>query len=86
MNIETREQRMNILKSILINTILKLEEQHLRLMIIAANEFAGGLTDQDALDSVSAAIIDHLQTMTKEERVMTLKYIHALKDFREVTA
>ena len=28
----------------------------------------------------------HLETMTEEELIMTLKYIHALKDFREVTA
>lgn len=32
------------------------------------------------------AINCHLETMTEEELIMTLKYIHALKDFREVTA
>ena len=77
---------MNVLKSILINTILKLDDIHLRKMFIVADVFAGGLTDRDALDSVSAAIINHLQTMTEEERVMTLKFIHSLKDFREVSA
>ena len=76
---------MNALQSILINAILKLDERHLRMMFIAANTFAGGLTDRDALDSVSAAIITHLQTMTEEAKVMTLKYIHSLKDLREVT-
>lgn len=77
---------MNVLKSILINMILKLDNRHLRQMFIVADVFVGGLTDRDTLDSVSAAIIDHLQTMTEEERVMTLKYIHSLKDFREVSA
>lgn len=33
-------------------------------------------------DNVSKAINHHLQTMTEQERVMVLKYIHALKDFR----
>ena len=28
----------------------------------------------------------HLDTMTEEELTMLLKYIYALKDFREVTA
>lgn len=28
----------------------------------------------------------HLETLTEEELIMTLKYIHALKDFREVRA
>ena len=32
------------------------------------------------------AINGHLETMTENELVMTLKYIHALMDFREVTA
>lgn len=32
------------------------------------------------------AINGHLETMTESELVMTLKYIHALKDFREVKA
>jgi len=32
------------------------------------------------------AINGHLETMTESELVMTLKYIHALKDLREVTA
>ena len=27
----------------------------------------------------------HLDTMTEEELTMVLKYIHALKDFREVS-
>ena len=35
-------------------------------------------------NEVIQAINRHLETMTEEERVMTLKYIHALKDFREV--
>ena len=33
-------------------------------------------------DSVTRAINTHLENMTEEERVMVLKYIHALKDFR----
>lgn len=77
---------MNILKSILINFVLNLNDNHLRRMYIVADAFAGGLTDLDALDSVSAAIISHLQTMTGTERTLTLKYIEDLKDFREVTA
>ena len=40
----------------------------------------------DAMDEVSEAVITHLQTMTEEERIFVLKYIHALKDLREVTA
>ena len=32
------------------------------------------------------AINRHLETMTESELVMTLKYIYALKDFREVKA
>jgi len=37
-------------------------------------------------NEVIQAINRHLETMTENELVMTLKYIHALKDFREVTA
>ena len=37
-------------------------------------------------NEVIQAINRHLETMTEEEQIMTLKYIHALKDFREVTA
>ena len=78
---------MNKMQSVLIRYILRANTGHLRMMFIAANEFAGGLiTERDSLDNVSEAIITHLQTMTEEERVMTLKYIHALKDFREVPA
>lgn len=77
---------MNVLQKILIKYILRVDANHLKKLFIAANTFAGGLTDRDALDSVSAAIITHLQTMTEEEKVMTLKYIHSLKDLREVTA
>ena len=33
-------------------------------------------------DNVTNAISTHLETMTEEERIMVLKYIHALKDFR----
>lgn len=33
-------------------------------------------------DSVTKAINTHLETMTESERVMVLKYIHALKDLR----
>lgn len=76
---------MNLLQSIIVNYILKLDGNKLRQIFTVVDDFAGGLTDQDALDNVSAAIINHLQTMTEQERVMTLKYIHALKDFREVT-
>lgn len=36
-------------------------------------------------NEVIRAINRHLETMTEEELVMTLKYIHALKDFREAT-
>ena len=36
-------------------------------------------------NEVIQAINRHLETMTEEEQIMTLKYIHALKDFREVT-
>ena len=84
MNIETRGQ--NMIRNILANFVQKADENHLRLLFTVASELAGGLTDRDAMDTVSAAIINHLQTMTEEERVMTLKYIHALKDFREVPA
>ena len=77
---------MNVLQSILIKYIMKLDGIHLRQMFVVADALAGGLTDRDALDSASASIIGHLQTMTEEERVMTLKYIHALKDFREGAA
>lgn len=76
---------MNLLQSIIVNYILKLDGNKLRQIFTVVDAFAGGLTDQDALDNVSAAIINHLQTMTEQERIMTLKYIHALKDFREVT-
>lgn len=76
---------MNLLQSIIVNYILKLDGNKLSQIFTVVDAFAGGLTDQDALDNVSAAIINHLQTMTEQERVMTLKYIHALKDFREVT-
>lgn len=77
---------MNKMHSVLIKYILRADDVHLKKMFIAANVFAGGLiADRDALDNVSEAIITHLQTMTEEERVMTLKYIHALKDFREVS-
>jgi len=37
-------------------------------------------------NDVIRAINRHLETMTENELVMTLKYIHALKDLREVTA
>ena len=37
-------------------------------------------------NEVIQAINRHLETMTESELVMTLKYIHALKDFREVEA
>lgn len=37
-------------------------------------------------NEVIQAINRHLETMSESELVMTLKYIHALKDFREVTA
>lgn len=43
------------------------------------------IQDITRADNVSEAIIAHLQTMTEEERILTLKYIHALKDFREMT-
>lgn len=76
---------MNVLQKILIKYILRADNNYLKKMFIAADVFADGLTDRDALDSVSAAIITHLQTMAEEEKVMTLKYIHALKDFRDVT-
>lgn len=76
---------MNLLQSIIVNYILKLDGNKLSQIFTVVDAFAGGLTDQDALDNVSAAIINHLQTMTEQERIMTLKYIHALKDFREVT-
>ena len=33
-------------------------------------------------DSVTKAIESHLETMTEEERIFVLKYIHALKDLR----
>lgn len=33
-------------------------------------------------NTISKAIVNHLNTMTEEERIMVLKYIHALKDFR----
>ena len=84
MNIETRGQ--NMIRNILANFVQKADENRLRLLFTVASELAGGLTDRDAMDTVSAAIINHLQTMTESELVMTLKYIHALKDFREVTA
>ena len=74
------------LKTILISCILRLDGIKLRNMFVVANVLAGGLTDNDALDSVSFAILNHLQSMTENERTMTLKYIHALKDLREVTA
>lgn len=32
------------------------------------------------MDTVTKAINAHLETMTESERVMVLKYIHALKD------
>lgn len=76
---------MNLLQSIIVNYILKLDGNKLSQIFTVVDAFAGGLTDQDALDNVSSAIINHLQTMTEQERIMTLKYIHALKDFREVT-
>ena len=78
---------MNKIQSVLIRYILRADDDHLKKMFIAANVFAGGLiADRDALDNVSEEVITHLQTMTEEERNMTLKYIHALKGFREVTA
>ena len=78
---------MNTMKSILINYILNnVDAGHLRNRFVTANVFAGGLNDRDSLDNVSEAVITHLQTMTEEERVMTLRFIHSLKDFREVTA
>lgn len=33
-------------------------------------------------DSVTKAIEAHLETMTEEERIFVLQYIHALKDLR----
>ena len=33
-------------------------------------------------DNVTNAINTHLETMTEKERIMVLKYIHALKDLR----
>ena len=36
-------------------------------------------------NEVIQAINRHLETMTEEEQIMILKYIHALKDFREVS-
>ena len=77
---------MNLLQSIIVNYILKLDGNKLRQIFTVVDAFAGGLTDKDALDPTNAAIINHLQTMTESERIMTLKYIHALKDFRDVTA
>ena len=73
------------LTAILISCILRLDGVKLREMFVVANVLAGGLTDNDALDSISVAILNHLQSMTENERIMTLKYIHALKDLREVT-
>ena len=78
---------MNTIKSVLINYILNnVDDGHLRNLFVAANVFSGGLTDRDSLDNVSEAVITHLQTMTEEERVMTLRFIHSLKDFQEVVA
>ena len=77
--------RMNVLRSILINAMINLPDKDLRKMFITVSNLCHGLTDRDALDSVSSAIISHLQSMTEDEKVMTLKYIHSLKDFREVT-
>ena len=75
---------MNKVQSVLIRYILCADDDHLKKMFIGANVFAGGLmADRDALDNVSEAVITHLQTMTEEERIMTLKYIRALKGFRE---
>lgn len=34
------------------------------------------------MDTVTKAINTHLVTMTESERVMVLKYIHAVKDLR----
>ena len=92
MNIETREhiyprnpervgRSMSVFHKIIIKYILSLGEDdpYLRKLWIASNVFSGGLTDRDALDNVSASILNHLQTMTEEERSMTLKYIHSLK-------
>lgn len=84
MSIGTKGQGM--IRKIMANFVQNAEENHLRILFAAANELAGGLTDRDALDDVSEAVIRHLQTMTEEERVVTLRFIHSLKDFREVTA
>ena len=84
MNIETRGQSK--IRKILANFVQKADENRLRLLFTVASELAGGLTDRDTLDDVSAAVISHLQTMTEEERVMTLRFIHSLKDFREVSS
>ena len=77
---------MSTMQAILIKCILGLDDAHLRQMFIVADVFMGGLTDRDALDPVSAGILVHLQSMTENERIMTLKYIHALKDFQEVSS
>lgn len=79
---------MNAFHKILIKYILGLDEndQHLKKLFIIANTFAGGLGDWNMLDPVSASILEHLQTMTEEEQVMVLRFIHSIKDFREVTA
>ena len=82
MSIGTKGQSM--MRKILANFVQQAEDNHLRLLFMAASELAGGLTDRDALDDVSEAVIRHLQTMSEEERVMTLRFIHSLKDFREV--
>lgn len=36
-------------------------------------------------NEVIQAINRHLETMTEKEQILVLKYIHALKDLREVT-
>ena len=42
--------------------------------------------NETTTESIIKAIDRHLLNMTENELIMTLKYIHALKDFREVTA
>lgn len=61
---------MNIMRSVTIKYILNADPDHLKKMFIAANTFAGGLTDADKLDPMTEYIIDKLQGMKYLDKEM----------------
>lgn len=77
---------MDILRSVLINVMLnKLPDNQIRIVYAFMSSFCNGLTDKDALEPITATVIECMQTMTAQERTMVLQAVQRIKDHKEAT-